>query len=90
MSDLDKLRALSAQATDGTWYTVDAPWRYSDVATYAVARDPDPHAGIAVLDSVQEFDDDDSPELARAQADVDLEFAVACVNYVRALLGGGS
>lgn len=91
-ADLTKLRTMSEHATEGTWYTVEAPWRIPDQPTYAVAGSRDPHIGTVVLDTlgVDEWTDegsyDETFDGQLYRQDADLAFAVACVNFVRGLL----
>lgn len=95
LAALEQIAALEAEAAPGPWYTVESPWRelhdgYPTHGTYAVAGDRDPHIGEAVLDTldVLEWETPDHHAAQIAQADANLGFAVACVNWVRRLLKG--
>lgn len=90
--ELEALEEAYRQSTPGEWYTVEQPWRsnyydrdygaYLTVPTYAVAGSPDPHAGKAVLDSVDldEWEDYRDHESQVSQCDADLSCAVAARN----------
>lgn len=48
--DLDKIKEAAGKATPGPWFVAGAPWLPSDVETYVLAYNPDPHAGEMVCD----------------------------------------
>jgi hypothetical protein len=83
---IDRLEALLEVATKGKWFTVEQPWRRSDVATWIVAGSPDPHAAKPVLNAI-EIDEwpaeQDGPDYTQSNADL---AAVAALKNAAPLL----
>ena len=74
MTDLERLRELSEKATQGEWIAYDAAEKIAGIKT------------DADIGSIAEFWSSALPSGATLPARANVDFIIACVNYVRAAL----
>ncbi len=84
---LETLRTMSARAEPGLWWVDDFMVEdgYGKHKAYALANPTGKHICDTMNGDLQVIEQDDGPRFDGAGSD-NMEFAAACVNYVRSLL----